>query len=148
MKLSEAILAGSDKRPATESGWFALNQDGQWTTCAIAAAMEAFGLVVFDGGAKNFPGCTLGVPGIDRLTGKPDNNCILPPPWFDALVNVWAGYPCPCGGEGTLFKIIQHLHDVHRWSREATALWVGTLEEKGVGEPVSVGGVYPEIVAL
>ena len=40
--------------------------------------------------------------------------------------------PCACasrGGSATVEVIIWHLHDMHRWSREAVAEWIGTVED-------------------
>lgn len=49
-------------------------------------------------------------------------------------VNTWVKYPCECGGQGRIRGIIMHLNDAHRWTREAIADWLDSVDcpENGI----------------
>lgn len=108
MKLSEAILLGSTMNPQA----FGVYEDPDGHTCALGAALKAVGFVV--------------------------HKVLLP---MDAMVNstnlAWL-FPflhyydaCPgCGAANTVFNIIPHLNDDHKWTREQIAEWVATVEPK------------------
>ena len=55
---------------------------------------------------------------------------IVLPQWFSRLVDIRVIPPCGCSlGISTFFNVIPHLHDVHCWTREATAMWVEYVEK-------------------
>lgn len=139
-KLSDLIFNGAKKAPPTERGWWGKNENGELTTCAISAAAHECGLV------RQEPDGTViwseEMPrvrgGIDRLTGAydPDRKYIVWPEWFGRLINVLVVPPdaCKCHRDRydlPLSAIVQHMHDAHRWSREAAAMWVESIE-KGI----------------
>jgi hypothetical protein len=105
MKLSEAILLGSMIRP--QCG--ALFMDGK--SCAMGAALEAYGIPYNE-----------------------DTSCDSPvlaalPRFSQSIAHLT---DCPvCKGsvwEDSGYKIVEHLNDYHRWTRECIAAWVATVE--------------------
>ena len=144
-KLSDMIFLGAKKSPAVERGWYGVNEEGKMTTCAIMAAAEECGLVAQDGGGHPIfsPELERVTGGTDRLTGayRPWMTRIKWPDWFYSLLHVRATSPCGCPDapkgkrSGVVGEIVMHLHDDHKYSREATAMWVESVEkdyERGV----------------
>lgn len=56
------------------------------------------------------------------------------------LPNVAFGSACKDHLPINLYDLIQHLNDIHRWSREAIAEWIDTLEEQPVFYPIIESG--------
>jgi hypothetical protein len=112
MKLSEAIRAGAKIRPQCHGGLFQID-GGEIKSCALGAALEGAGLYT---------------PSEEEILAS------------TTLLNKWSelgggDYLCPSPrhpSEDTeefhLEILIEHLNDVHRWTRERIADW---LEEKG-----------------
>lgn len=108
MKLSEAIRAGAKIRPQG----FGELYGSRGTTCALGAAMDGSGMYGRINVYKHFPVCTT-----------------------EAFA-----MPCDCASPGVvpheavrvkiLAEGVAHLNDKHRWSREAIAEWVETVEKK------------------
>ena len=123
MRLSEAIREGSKH---TEQA-FGDYQDG-YGTCALGAAMDAFGVRL-----SNW-----------RAVAQWEQDYLLPVP-----IN---GCPLSCGAtdrgddEGPIVDIgdaVIHLNDVHRWTREQIADYVQTQEAiHGIG----IEAETPELV--
>lgn len=106
MRLSEAIRAGALLRPQSFAGYFS-----KTGSCAIGAAFEAIGEVLRDGDGNpvTWRGCLL---------------CELWP-----ILAMQA--QCPVAGTTHVMSaIIFCLNDDSRWSREAIAEWVETVERR------------------
>lgn len=101
MLLSDAIIEGSKLKP---QGRGQLEADGK--TCAIGAAIEGAGYQCHFG-----PVSTDVFPQLLRRVEKPCK-CAIP---TDEL---------------TLYCVVTHLNDFHRWTREACAGWVMTVEKQ------------------
>lgn len=134
MKLSDAIRNGAKRHPASESGWTDIGPDGEIRTCALMAAAEEAGIVLCkDGGVEMGPnGRQIGYSDDMRGGGEPLVWVKAPDAWETVMVAVEMP-PCPCAVYGLkemVAVIIWHLHDIHRWSREAVSEWVGTVENK------------------
>lgn len=55
------------------------------------------------------------------------------------VLDSWRG-PCPaCWGSGTTLSLILHLNDWHRWSRDAIADWLETLDVDLTVQPAATG---------
>ncbi len=118
MELSEAIRKGSKLRPQTFNETYGTAADGSFGTCAVGAAYEAVGRIVFtteaDGGTQV------------HLSAES--------PSFPLLYEYY-DEPLPCGCKRPsritrLLEIIAHLNDEHRWPRERIASWVRHVEKK------------------
>lgn len=118
MKLSEAIRAGAKMRPQA----FGVSRDHKGGTCAFGAAWD--GVTEFYARAPS------------RLSEMLDNG--------EVLYSTEA--PCPARGcpgvEGPHYQdpelatsVMMHLNDYHRWSREAIAEWVETIENSLESKP-------------
>ena len=107
MKLSEAIRLGAMNRP---QGFYRLYDQGR--TCAMGAAAEAMGI-------------------LDH-----ENNCYID--GHKSKIKHWTPVamtmtPCPACEEygiDNMQRVMVHLNNDHRWSRERIADWVETIEPK------------------
>ncbi len=114
MRLSEAIRLGAMLKPQGRGAIIG----ARGRTCALGAALDAIG----------------------ALTDEWDQ-ARLPKMWS------WAceqdKYRCPACARprrmNSTFNIITHLNDRHRWTREAIADWVATIEPKAAIEPTPIG---------
>lgn len=118
MRLSEAIRLGSMLKPQAFGKSYDAHIGG---TCAIAAAVDAIGLLKTDGGTL-LNACHLSaVPEAWRLTINQRVTC--------------PNCHVTCRVDG----VAAHLNDHHRWTREQIAAWVETLETESapalVGDP-------------
>lgn len=134
MKLSEAIRVGSKLRPASERGWVDYGPHMELRSCAMMAAAEAAGLFVCEGN-RFVPGpdAALTPDLVDQRTGEPffGDSVAVPEDW-QRVTRSTRIPPCACGTRGVrggVMELIWHLHDVHRWSREAVAEWIETVEK-------------------
>ncbi len=129
MKLSEAILKGSEKNKQCFDGHFGVSEDGKVTTCAISAAAIACGVLNEDGSIAE--GNIL--IALDQRTGQMIRQ-VAAPASFDVINQNEYYSPCNCPFAKTELEygtyIIWHLNDIHHWTREAVALWVETLENE------------------
>lgn len=135
MKLSKAIRVGAMIRPQafgelerTEAveekvGWFRRRVHRVKKSCAMGAAIEAEGC-----GFK--PSTSGGIP----FRGEPvpvgqGRTLDSPPEWN--ILNYYHDCPqCEFEPESTLIRVITHLNDEHRWTREQIALLVERFEQK------------------
>lgn len=109
MKLSEAIRLGSMLKPQKSNG----DDDGKGS-CALLAAAEALGI-----SAVRFRGTNRFVVDYVSLRDR-----------YSFLSNEAR---CPeCEHSDDACCIIWHLNDVHRWTREAIADWVESIENAQV----------------
>lgn len=137
MKLSDAIRVGAKMRPASERGWNDVGSDGQLRSCALVAAAEGAGLFTIAGTAV--------LPGPNWLKPLGENSHVRDetakgPGIQSRMPDEWAAVtssrelpPCPCRTfhvTDVVLVLIWHLHDVHGWSREAVAEWIGTIEDR------------------
>jgi hypothetical protein len=134
MKLSDAIRGGAKRRPASESGWADVGPDGEVRTCALLAAAEEAGIFMVENGQMVMGpnGRPSGAKVDPREGGEPALSAKMPEDWNPVTMALELP-PCACSQHGFLAEvivIIWHLHDIHRWSREAVAEWIGTIEEK------------------
>lgn len=130
--LSELVREGSKLRSASHSGWCDNGPDGQPRTCALLAAYEAAGMLMFESGLLAYgPNAVLGHGDYDARTGKKCTHSIkIPDEWVKTLDTI-VELPCACE-DGVLRHangIVWHLHDYHHWSREAVAEWLETIEK-------------------
>jgi len=120
MKLSEKIRSGAKLAPQFFGGL----GDGSNGTCAIGAALHAVGELLACQGPMRQKSC------------------------YDVFPVLWVRAGCPCDCENpkrihsgrevnTMGEAIAHLNDNHRWSREAIAEWVETIENKLDAEAAS-----------
>jgi len=134
MKLSEAIRVGSKMHPASECGWNDVGPNGEIRTCALLAAAEGAGIFTFIGNVS-MPGPNYRPPqGPDQFirdeTVGMGTKAAVPEEW-NALLNTHEIPPCECKTlrmASPVLLLVWHLHDVHRWSREAVAEWIEMLE--------------------
>lgn len=138
MNLSDAIRTGAKMRPASELGWVDTGPDGEARTCALMAAAEGAGLMFYADRRFHARSPLVRIPSgtVDRRTGlvalEDKKTLPLPSEWSRVINHVLLP-PCACaplGGADSVETIIWHLHDLHRWSREAVAEWIGTIEDK------------------
>lgn len=133
MMLSDAIRVGSKMHGPSESGWNDIGPDGEVRTCPLTAASEAYGQIVFNGtkierGPKWIPP-TPHRP--EDRGGKPSETFTNYPDEWVAILMWPEQPPCACEVLGTsadVHLLVQHLYDVHRWSREQIADWVEQAE--------------------
>lgn len=114
MKLSEAIRLGAMMR---EQGFFSLFDGGR--SCALGAAMEAFGI---DCGADSLKAARLLTHFYDTLT----------------ILTHRVTLPCCCNPnvrEARVSTVIQHMNDSHKLTREQIADWVETIEAQHAPKP-------------
>lgn len=137
MKLSEAIRVGSKLRAASERGWSDLGPDGQLRTCALSAAAEGAGLFTMIG-MTTIPGPNWLKPveedGVVRDESQTTGVRSRVPDEWVAVTSRKEVPPCHCGERfyilDTVMTLVWHLHDMHGWSREATAEWIETIEKR------------------
>lgn len=113
LTLSEAIRLGAMLRPQGFGDLFQFSYpDLTVKTCALGAAYEAAGIMSIDSDrdATGWPKLTRGAfPILDLLLER--------------------GCPaCRKLGTDKLAFVVTHLNDEHRWTREAIADWIATLE--------------------
>lgn len=134
MQLSEAIRLGAMLRPQAFGAW----RQRQWlfgsqeATCALAAAYEASGLtgVRFPKGTHVIIGAR-GVREGRREVLKHDTVITVPAPY---AWHMGMEVSCPslfdrCDlRRSSLERIIEHLNDNHRWTRDQIADWVEQFE--------------------
>lgn len=121
MKISEAMRLGALLRPqafgdlrVSKRRWFRRVE----STCAFGAAMEAAGLK-----AKPIEATALGNG--PRGKGLATVQIVVPETWSCLLLTS----ACPvCASVDTVIRLIAHLNDEHRWTRERIADWVATIE--------------------
>lgn len=111
MKLSEAIRLGSMMKP---QGFYRLF-DHRGHTCAMGAACEAIGVDLQEMFALSVH------VGSAKIMNK-----YIESGWGE-LIRQQA--PCPECGFIDGYLPITHLNDTHRWTREAIADWVETIED-------------------
>lgn len=109
MRLSEAIRLGAMLRPQGFGNLWTVRPDGRLIeSCALGAACDAFG--------RGFSASHCGVWQLPKD------------------LETWlAGGPvecpaCPSFSTARRESMIAHLNDLHRWTRDAIADWVATLE--------------------
>ncbi len=116
MRLSEAIRLGSMLRPQVRGRFVS-----RLGTCALGAAIEAVDASVVESSWD-----PVGLSARFPMLSQPA--------------------PCPaCSSQQTLFAVIMHLNDCHRWSRTQVADWVQELELPG-GDEEPDGG--PEMALV
>jgi hypothetical protein len=130
MKLSEAIRLGAMQRPQAfgslrrqiRLGFLGLFGQKEIRTCALGAAFEA-------AACPEVPGVSDGRSGFRGTTvpaGLPMESIIVPTDWW-CLFQQTA--QCPdCGYASYVERMIPHLNDKHRWTRETIASFVENLE--------------------
>lgn len=116
MKLSEAIRLGSMVRPQAFGNYY--DADG---SCAMGAALEAHGHR--DSILARLP-CAVSLKA-------------MAPEWVWATTTMQTACPFGCLTCSS-FAIAAHLNDYHRWTREAIADWIATIEPQEQPEPVAV----------
>lgn len=159
MKLSEAIRAGSKIRPQAHGGMYAERRTQpkrRWwqifrkpheiverLSCAMGAAIEAADCPITKG-----PKTEISTPlrGEDQPAGSEVETIVQPQEWNIVLLRP---FDCPqCGVRELGFRLIPHLNDDHRWTREQIALWVERIENAGQQQepmpPVRVESVQSE----
>lgn len=118
MKLSEAIRIGAAMAPQHFGNF--INKDG--ATCALGAALQAIG-----------------------RSGHVYSELWHPNGSFTKTLNETDKALCPVCHKKRLednnwHSVISHLNDTHRWSREAIADWVESIENKmDAVQPVACG---------
>lgn len=136
LRLSEAIRLGAMLKPQAigkwkgrvSKGWFGTQE----TTCALAAAHEAAGLAPIR--RPKGSAVIIGARGINegRRQVLSVESWVLPEMPSEWLT--WMVVPCPSMFDrcdlrnARLSRIIEHLNDDHRWTREQIADWVATVE--------------------
>ena len=134
MKLSEAIRLGAMLKPQA-FGRFQEQLPFQWLrkwlslplgrTCALGAAYEAGNcrsvLVTATDRESTFRGSGV-------AAGEVTRRIQFPPDWLTVL---HCNTNCPVGCERVemVERIIPHLNDTHRWTREMIAGWVEMIED-------------------
>lgn len=114
MKLSEAILKGSQIRPQGFDNYFVKWPDGTVRSCALGAAYEAI-----TGSSQ--------VPDFDFIEKWPDEEAVK-----IATKNVSTNGVCGCEMVSRVLPVanlVSHLNDHHKWTREKIAEWVSTVEK-------------------
>jgi hypothetical protein len=115
MKLSEAIRAGAKMRPQGDGFFFTEGDDGI-ASCAIGAACEAVGLeaAYANGSRYDFAWKTF--------------------PILLSEVDYPKGFSYGGRSSDEMTAVIYTLNDSLKWSREAIAEWVETIENKLEGD--------------
>lgn len=132
MKLSEAIRLGSMLKPqafhvergvAKVSGWRGwLLGRTQQTSCAFAAALDAQPC----GTAPFLAEECKPLRGFSVSDGLTAEALVIPDEWQVLFLHA----PCPiCSEKQSVFSLIAHLNDFHRWTRECIAAFVAEMEE-------------------
>ena len=120
MKLSEAIREGS--KLSKQAFGNLLRADGSGDRCALGAAYHAAGInMILTNGARFLTGEVY----IPQDASSPFQ---IFPIFFKSV-----DLPCDCHSNNSgynVFGAVPHLNDYHRWSREAIAEWVETVEDK------------------
>lgn len=120
MKLSEAIRLGAMHGPQIFGSEF--SQDGSQGTCALGAAIIAIG-------AKGVP-CKFPDPNNNarqQREGVP--MLVVTLPWH--ILSVEQHCPdCFWKIARPIHRLIAHLNDHHRWTRQEIADWVETIEQE------------------
>jgi hypothetical protein len=136
MKLSEAIRLGSmigpqaygARRKTVKRGFLGLFGPKVEAFCAMGAAYAAVGASTVTRPAR--PGELAGAErgGISRYQGG-ELVTFITCPWYTFLERIT---PCPACSrdEMELDRLIAHLNDKHKWTRERIADFVETLEPK------------------
>lgn len=138
-KLSDAIRVGAKMRPPSERGWNDVGPDGNYRSCAIMAAAEAAGLFTIVGSVA-MKGPNYRPPALNNQQPARDDRPVglaarLSDEWSLVLSRM-APAPCRCAKTEALWEssqvllIVWHLHDIHKWSREAVAEWIGVIENE------------------
>lgn len=138
MRLSEAIRLGSMLHPqgfgtfVGEIGESGFDHSKIRETCALAAGWEAAGA------ASHIETAPRDIVGVRGMTPAGAQMVVLefPPAW-----GIWLKERAPCpghciGGDLPVFAVIAHLNDFHRWTREAIADWIATVEPPEQVDPV------------
>jgi hypothetical protein len=136
MKLSEAIRLGAMMRPQSFSGLYEEHSRGilglttqRETSCAIGAAYEAAGVTPVTETAKK--GDVLGgFRGQISIAQGGETLIVYPDPWYAFTQTVRACPVCSKEDALTISRMIPHLNDHHRWTRERIADWVETIERE------------------
>lgn len=129
MKLSEAIRAGAKIRPqgygalySTALRWFGL-LGTEKRSCALGAAFEAGECEVREGVSRGGGGFRGG----GTPAGMPIRVQHWPDEWDYVMYSV---VECPqCEKSEQVTRLIPHLNDDHKWTREEIALFVERLEK-------------------
>jgi hypothetical protein len=129
IRLSEAIRLGSMLKPQI----FGEATDGVGT-CALMAGIEAAGLKLRPVRPEEY-----GTP-TDRAARSHAGDYVVefPPEWR------WATFAgkrvdCPvCEQRESVYRLIPHLNDQHRWTREAVADFIATIEPPEQAQPEAV----------
>jgi hypothetical protein len=147
LPLSELIRRGAKLHRASGFGWVqkctTTDDKGnvlrtELRTCALIAAGVAAGYFVERNG-QFVPGPGAPDPvwtdGIDQRTGQKSDAgyAIGMPAEWAPVTDYMAEVPCGCKFDKPKYNvtaIIWHLHDVHHWTREATAEWIETIEHR------------------
>jgi len=133
MPLSQAIRLGSMMRPQA-FGYLQQPLPFQWLrkllglplgrTCALGAAYEAGGcrstIIVATEYIPTFRG-----PGV--AVGEASRQIEFPDCWV-TILHLTSDCPTGCEGVQMVERIIAHLNDDHRWTREQIADWVESIE--------------------
>ena len=118
MRLSDAIRRGAKMRPQNIGSFF--SEKGSGSTCALGAAAEGCGVL----------GACLNSSSLYPLNNR-----------WPMMYDSHHESPCGCIPTGwMLHNQIAHLNDIHKWSREAIAEWVETIENKQEPHPPRAEG--------
>jgi hypothetical protein len=96
------------------------------------AASINFETQTFDGWSEsvitpsNIESASRGLPGMDTDVDCPVGEC------NDMNMNKFGEWEVIGHQRGSLWRIIQHLNDQHRWTREKIADWIDELHDKGI----------------
>jgi len=91
---------------------------------------QAFG-TYFTYGLPRSKACALGAAQYawEFVHGRREDELL--PELYSTLRDYRAVAPCSCYAlQENFYNMISHLNDLHRWSREAIALWVEQVEQK------------------
>lgn len=118
--IAAAILKGAALRPQTTYGGLYMIEDGVFCSCTNGAAWEgAHGpFTTFKEALKSFDGDMFfaDFPCLNNhITACPAQDCTID--------SVYIG-----DDDDSLFAMLNHLNDEHKWSREAIAAFVAGLE--------------------
>lgn len=136
LRLSEAIRLGAMLKPQAFGvergservpgwrGW--LLSERRDTTCAFFAALDARPC-----GIKRVPADleTDALRGARRAADTNGTTLVLDIPAEWSVLYVQRSCPACHGAAVSVFRLISHLNDTHRWTREAIADWVQTIED-------------------
>lgn len=139
MKLSEAMRLGAMLRPQyrgslrgttrSRSGFLGLFGKRVSGSCALGAAFEAAACPVVDGIAERDYVSFRGTP---AKAGRPVKITMMSQEWIELLDKIVS---CPyCGEFAALERIITHLNDKHKWTREDIASFVALHEPNLTGK--------------